>query len=142
MSLNQLAEQPDLDIHFHSYPGGFSDNRAEIKKAEVSFPTTRIREGDFCDLLGEKGPFRKYKSSDKVLLNYQRWPCMYYKLDIGDITKSSSQMAFAKASSRKINSLLFLFSEGHSSCAYQNIITGPKLPVTNALGHSGAFYSR
>lgn len=138
----QLAEEPDLDTHFHSRPGGFSGNRAEMKEAEVCFSTTRALEGDFHDQPGEKGPLRKYKSGHKVLLNYQQWPCLCYKLGIGNMTKSSSQTAIAKASSGKMKSLIFSFSQGRSTCACQNIITGPRLSGTNALGHSGAFYSR
>lgn len=72
-----------------------------MKKAGVCFSTTRASEGDFCDLPGEKGPFTKYKSIVKVLLKYQQWPCKCYKLGIGDITKFSSQMVLAKASSGK-----------------------------------------
>lgn len=58
------------------------------------------------------------------------------------MTKSASQMAIAKASSGKMKPLLFSFSQGFSIYACQNIIRGPGLSGTDALGHAGAFYSR
>lgn len=135
----QLEEEPDLHTHFHSCPGGFSGKRAE---AEVCFSTTKALEGGFHAQPRGKGPLGKYKPSHKVLLNYQQCPCLCYKLGIWDMTKSSSQMATAKASSGKMKSLLFLFSQVCSTYACQNITAGPRLPGTNALGHSEAFNSR
>lgn len=100
----------------HSYPGGFSGNRAERKEAEVCFFTVRAQEGDFHDKPVEKGPLRKYELSDKVFLNHQQWPCLCYKLGVEDIDKSISQMAIAKASAGKMKSLLFLCGQGCSTC--------------------------